>query len=127
MRVSEVMIRAVTKVRTDDSVDDARDRMEASDIRSLVVVDVEGRLAGMLWERDLLRTRGYRPPPPVVSEIMAKNVHTIGPDEPAADAAQAMIDFKIDAVPVVDNGKLVGIVTVADFLSAICRLLRQTA
>lgn len=125
MRVSDIMIKTVTHARPDESVAQARDRMEAGDIRHLPVIDADERLVGMISDRDLLRARGFQPPPRLVSEIMAKHLQTIGPDAPAEAAAQAMLDFKIDAVPVVASGKLVGIVTTTDFLSLACRLLRE--
>ena len=56
---------------------------------------------------------------------MAKHVRTIAPDAAAAEAAHAMLDFKIDSVPVVADGKLVGIVTATDFLSLVCRFLER--
>ncbi len=124
MRVSEIMIGSVAAGRPDESLESARDRMEAGDIRHLPIVDEGGGLIGMVSDRDLLRARAFRPPPTLVSEIMAKHVQAIGPGAPAAEAAQLMLDFKIDAVPVVDEGKLVGIVTATDFLSLACRFLR---
>ncbi len=124
MHVSEIMIKKVLHVRPDDSVENARDRMEAGDIRHLPVVDASERLVGMLSDRDLLRARGFSPPPSKVSDVMSKHPQTVGPDAPAEAAAQAMLDFKINAIPVVANGKLLGIVTSTDFLALACKLLR---
>jgi CBS domain-containing protein len=125
MRVSEIMIKSVTAIGPDTPIEEARDRMESADIRHLPVVDPGGALLGLLSDRDLLRARGFSPAPTKVSEIMSKHVRTIAPDAAATDAAHAMIDFKIDSVPVVAGRKLVGIVTATDFLSLACRMLER--
>jgi CBS domain-containing protein len=49
-------------------------------------------------------------------------VITVGPDLDAHDAAQIMVDHKIGALPVIDDGKLVGIVTETDLLRAFVRV-----
>jgi CBS domain-containing membrane protein len=125
MRVSQIMIKSVKAIQPDTPVEAARDQMSAEDIRHLPVVDTDGRLVGMLSDRDLLRARASDPSPRLVSEIMAKHVHTIAPEALASEAAHAMLDFKIDAVAVVAKGQLVGIVTTTDFLSLACRLLER--
>lgn len=49
-------------------------------------------------------------------QIMTQNVITVSPETPVADAARTMLDNRISGLPVVENGKLVGIVTEGDFL-----------
>jgi acetoin utilization protein AcuB len=51
-----------------------------------------------------------------VDKVMTQSVLTVGPDRGAKDAAQLMLDHTIGALPVVDGGRLVGIVTVTDLL-----------
>jgi CBS domain-containing protein len=125
MRVSQIMVKAVRTAGPDTPIEEARDRMEADDIRHLPVVDAEGSILGMLSDRDILRARAAYPQPQQVSEIMTKHVHTIAPEAPAEEAAHAMMDFKIDSVAVAAKGKLVGIVTATDFLALACRLLER--
>ncbi len=126
MRVSDLMTIEVATARLEESVDDARIRMEAGDFQYLPVVDEVGRLVGMVSERDLLRARASQPPPKWVSQVLTKQVPTIEPDAAAADAVQIMLDFEIEAVPVVANDKLIGILTVTDFLPEMRQLLRDT-
>jgi acetoin utilization protein AcuB len=57
-----------------------------------------------------------------VEEVMTRTVITVGPDRPARDAAQLMVDHQIGALPVEDGGRLVGIVTETDMLRAFIRL-----
>lgn len=127
MRVSDLMTIEVATARPDESVDDARIRMEAGDFQYLPVVDETGQLVGLVSERDLLRARAAAPAPKLVSEVLTKHVPSIEPDAPAADAVQMMLDFEIDAVPVVANDKVIGILTVTDFLPEMRQLLRDTA
>jgi CBS domain-containing protein len=101
--------------------------MEAGDFQYLPVVDETGRLVGLVSERDLLRARAATPPPRLVSEVLTRQVPSIEPDAQAADAVQMMLDFEIDAVPVVANDKVIGILTVTDFLPEMRQLLRDTA
>jgi CBS domain-containing protein len=61
-----------------------------------------------------------------VREIMSRSVIVVDPDRPAAEAARIMIDHKIGALPVVDGGRLAGIVTESDFVRAVAGLERGT-
>jgi acetoin utilization protein AcuB len=56
-----------------------------------------------------------------VDKVMTQAVLTVGPDRGARDAAQLMLDHTIGALPVVDGGRLVGIVTETDLLRAFVR------
>jgi CBS domain-containing protein len=55
----------------------------------------------------------------VVKEVMTTQLVTVGPDAPIADAARAMVDRKIGCLPVVEDGKLVGILTESDFVQVL--------
>ncbi len=57
-----------------------------------------------------------------VEQVMTTAVITVAPSRPAQDAAQLMLDHKIGALPVVDGGRLVGIVTETDLLRAFVRM-----
>jgi CBS domain-containing protein len=57
-----------------------------------------------------------------VGEVMTRPVITIGPDLDARDAAQIMLDHKIGALPVIDEGRLIGIVTETDLLRAFVKV-----
>ena len=74
-----------------------------------------------VWELNYLLTKL------AVSEVMTRSVITVGPDRDARDAAQIMLDHKIGALPVVDSGKLVGIVTETDLLRAFVKIADDTA
>jgi CBS domain-containing protein len=57
-----------------------------------------------------------------VGEIMTRSVITIGPDASAREGARLMLDHKIGALPVLDDGHLVGIITETDIVRAFMRL-----
>jgi CBS domain-containing protein len=116
---------------------DARQRMAEARIRHLVVVE-GSRVAGIVTDRDV---RLNLPSPATslsvwevnallakltVREIMSRSVIVVDPDRPAAEAARIMIDHKIGALPVVDGGRLAGIVTESDFVRAVAGLERGT-
>jgi CBS domain-containing protein len=56
-----------------------------------------------------------------VKEVMTTQILTARPDESLASAARRMLEHKIGCLPVVEDGKLIGILTEADFVSAIAR------
>jgi CBS domain-containing protein len=123
VRVSELMVRSVRTARIGEAVDEVRARFEGDDIGHFPVVDSEGRIVGMLSDSDLPRASALPSTPKLVEEIMARPVHAVGVDTSTAEAAQLMLDCEIDAVPVVANGALVGILTATDFV----RLLRESS
>ena len=65
-----------------------------------------------VWEINHLLTKL------TVGQVMTQSVITVGPDRPARDAARLMLDNKIGALPVLDGGHLVGILTETDIVRA---------
>ena len=125
--VQDLMTRNVFTLKTDDDLTTLYDLMDAEHIRHIPVVNEEEELAGLVTHRDLLRTAlsGKSELPMslqrdilrtmTVETIMIPDVETIEPDRPIADAAQIMLDNKYGCLPVVEDGRLVGIITEADF------------
>ena len=127
MRVRNIMTSPVEFLEIGDSLDLAQHLMKAGRIRHIPVVDGEQRLIGLVTHRKLLGAwigHGdpmHERPGEVAREIpvdmlMETNVLTTTPDTPAAKAAMVIETQKIGCLPVVDKGKLVGIVTEADFV-----------
>ena len=98
--------------------------MEAQRIRHVLVMDGE-RLAGIVSNRDvrsLLVNDVSRPRLSAgspVSEAMTEGVVTASPTTPLTDAAREMLDQKIGALPIVEDGRPVGILTKSDALEAL--------
>ena len=101
--------------------------MEAKNIRHVAVVD-SGRLLGLLSHRDVLRSQEGSLSGALSSEqthmnrwiearwVMTKEVRTVCPDTPALEAALTLRSHGYGCVPVVEQGKLVGMLTDSDFL-----------
>jgi acetoin utilization protein AcuB len=107
---------------------EARQLMVKQKIRHLLVTEDDARLVGIVTDRDIrLNLPSQATSLSVweinhlltkltVGEVMTRAVITIGPDREARDAAVLMLDHSIGALPVMDGGRLVGIVTEADIL-----------
>ena len=127
MKVRELMTTDVTTVGRNDELTIADDVMKMKRLRHLPVVE-EGRLVGILTQRDLFHAAlstalnfGEKAQKEflktvVVKEVMTDEVLTIDPGADVKEAARRMIEHKIGCLPVVENGKLVGIVSETDLL-----------
>jgi acetoin utilization protein AcuB len=130
MRVRDRMTRTVATTHPEVPVMAARELMQKRRLRHLPVVDQRGRLVGIITDRDLrqvvfmpaLRSRlaraGELLGKMTVSDIMSRKVVTVGPGATIAEAARLMHGRKIGALPVVERGRMVGIITESDILAA---------
>lgn len=99
----------------------ARSLMGEEEIRQLPVIE-DGTLVGIITERDLRLQPDAQPRTAVTVEmLMTPTPITVSPDTPAYKAAEMLRTFKFGALPVVDAGRLVGIVTTSDFLRYVVR------
>jgi CBS domain-containing membrane protein len=125
--VKDVMTDVVETLRLGDSLDLAGRLMNAGRIRHLPVIDGEERLIGLATHRKLLGAwvshgdPSRERPGEVASEVpieavMERNVLTVSPDTTAALAAALLESSRFGCLPVLDAGRLVGIVTEADFV-----------
>lgn len=120
--VAQLMSTDLFTIRPDDPIDLAANVMEWRHIRHVPVEDNEGRLVGLVSHRDLLRLLGQillgRAAKDVtVREIMASDPIIVAPDSQALEALTTMQRRKVGCLPVVENERLVGIVTAQDFLA----------
>lgn len=123
LRVRDIMVTELVTVGPDQTAWGAWQLMRDRRFRHLPVV-TGGRLAGVLSDRDLrplLLAPGLAEAR--VAEIMSDEVTTVSPDAPVEDAASLLVVKKIGCLPVVDNGRLVGIVTETDLLAVLVELL----
>jgi acetoin utilization protein AcuB len=135
MLVRERMSTKPFTITGDLSITEALRTMRQSQVRRLPVLDEEGRLIGIVSEKDLL----YASPSPAtslsiyelhdmltrlkVTELMTTEVITVTPDTPMEEAARIMADNKIGGLPVIQDGKLVGIITETDIFKVFLELL----
>lgn len=130
--VRELMTPTPISVSPRTPVDEARALMQQHRIRHLPVLDHE-RLVGMVSDRDIrlvlpspatslsVYEIGYLLTRLTVVEIMARFPITIAPDRPVTEAVRRMLANKVGALPVVAQGKVVGIVTRTNLLQAFLR------
>ncbi|HET7135479.1 MAG TPA: CBS domain-containing protein [Casimicrobiaceae bacterium] len=147
MKTEDVMTRAVVTVGPDATLREAIERMVSYRISGVPVVDSSGKLVGMLTEGDLVRrtemgteaprrrwlelllgpgsraddysrTHGVR-----VRDVMSPNVVAAARDTPLHEIVRQMEEHAIKRVPVVEKGKLVGIVSRADLVAALAHHL----
>jgi len=118
--VKDVMVTDVVTVEPDVDVRRAVRAMNDFEIGCLVVVEA-GRVVGILTERDVLKRvvdEGRKPEETRVREVMSKPPITISPDVDLETAIELMFKHKIKKLPVVENSKLVGLVTFTDLVRA---------
>ena len=98
-------------------------------VGALPVLD-EGRLAGIISERDYARKvilLGRASADTPVSQIMSAPVVTVGPDEPVRRCMRIMTDRRIRHLPVVDSsGAMVGVISIGDLVSAVIEEQQET-
>ncbi len=127
--VGQFMSKDLFTVRPDDLVDLAASVMEWEHIKHLPVEDDEGHLLGLVTHRDLLRlvARGKHDDGSltVVREIMIEDPVTVSPDTPTLEAMKMMRERRIGSLPVVEGGKLVGIITQSDLVHVSAGLLER--
>jgi acetoin utilization protein AcuB len=121
MIVARIMTRDPVTIAPTDTLRLARDRMEAGSFRRLPVVEA-GKMIAILTDRDTRAHEGYLATT-AVSAAMTPNPITVSPTTPVERAANAMIKRKIGGLPVIENGKLVGIVAASDLLRAFVEML----
>jgi CBS domain-containing protein len=110
-------------VRPDTSFQQALALMYEHGIRRLPVVDDRGALIGIVAQRDLLiAALRYLTSRVDVTEVMATKLITVTPGMTLAEVAQRMLRHKVGGLPVVEDGKLVGVITESDIFRAFVEL-----
>ena len=126
--VGQFMATDLFTVRPDDLVDLAASVMTWRHIRHVPVEDAEGRLVGLVSHRALLKLLTGGTPnknPVTVREIMTSTPLTVSSTTPTLEAMEIMRQNRVGCLPVLDDGRLVGIVTSYDFLDASARLFKE--
>jgi acetoin utilization protein AcuB len=122
MKVRNWMITDLITVSPKDTVESAIQIMQQHSIRHLPVVE-DNKLVGLVTESSL---RPYLSPEKLrlpLREVMIINPITIDPEASIDEAARLIYKYKIGGLPVVSQGKLVGIITITDILEAFIELM----
>jgi CBS domain-containing protein len=116
LNVEDVMVEEVVTVDANATVQEAVDLMNKHEIGCLIVV-LRGKPVGIITERDMLKrvlAKSRDPEKIKVSEIMSAPIIVSKPEMEIEDAVKLMFNSKIKKLPVVQKGRLVGLVTLTD-------------
>lgn len=115
-KVREVMTTGVSTVSPSTKVGEAARQMRDLNVGSLPVVDRQ-ELVGIVTDRDItirVTADGLNPDEVMVKDVMTSNPTTISPDQTVDEASRVMSRQQVRRLPVVENGKLVGILALGD-------------
>ena len=126
-RVENYMTTDLYTVQADDAIEMVANLMIWERIRHVPVEDAEHRLVGLVTHRAVLRFTmsggsTHRTP---VSEIMKKELTTVTPETPTLEALRMMRRLRVGCLPVVQDDRLVGIVTEEDFMEIASKMLEH--
>ncbi|MEZ4359257.1 MAG: CBS domain-containing protein [Kofleriaceae bacterium] len=127
LRVDQYMTTDLFTVQEDDPVEIVANLMSWEKIRHVPVEGPQHQLLGLVTYRSLLRflTGGGSASDTPVSEIMKRQVTTVTIDTPTLDALRLMRRLRVGCLPVVQDGRLVGILTEKDLMNIASRLLEE--
>ena len=120
MKVQDIMTKHVIGVSPEESVEVAARTLNRYNIGALPVCTADGRLCGMVTDRDLVIrcvAAGKSPAETSVRQVMTSQVTSVKPDIDVGVAAHLMGRQQIRRLPVTENGKLCGMVTLGDMAS----------
>jgi CBS domain-containing protein len=121
MKVRDVMTKEPVVIESNESVEEAARLLRDKKVSSLLVVK-EGEVVGILTERMLALSvagEGKDPLKTRVSEVMDENLISVPPDMDLSRAAFLLEELDIRYLPVVEEGKLVGILSISDIASVV--------
>lgn len=129
MRVNELMSSPPISVNPGRPLKEVAEVMLHHRVSAVPVVDASGEIVGILSEADLLNIQAPRPAAlrlsareaKVASDVMTKAVIVTRPETTVDDLVRLMIDHHVKRVPVVANGRLVGMISRTDVISILAR------
>lgn len=114
--VGDIMTKQVSCCNSDSCLSDAASMMRDNNIGAVPVLDTQGNVLGMVTDRDLV-LRGYaekRPDSTSIQDVMSNQVVSCSPNASLQEASQLMAERQIRRLPVVENGKVMGIISLGD-------------
>ena len=117
MKLREIMTDTVIRIHPEEPVSVAARMLARYNIGALPVCGEDGRLCGMLTDRDIVTrclASGRQPAGTAVREVMSANVVSARPDMEVSDAANLMGSRQIRRLPVLENSRLCGMVSLGD-------------
>ncbi len=137
MQVKDLMTKDIHALKANASLGQARQLMEQHRIRQIPVVDDQNAIVGIVTKKDVyaasisnltqnigkrqeILEQGVR-----VEEIMTAKVVSISADQLVSEAASQLLELRVGALPVTDDGKLVGLISGTDILAITVQLLQE--
>ncbi len=118
MKISEIMQKNIIRLSPEDNIKKALEVMEVNKINGASVVDKDSKLVGIIVKADIYRfliEEGHYDTYPI-SSIMTKNVVSSNADDEVVEAAKKLIDKNIVAIPVVEEERVIGIVSMENII-----------
>jgi CBS domain-containing protein len=115
-KIKDIMTEDVESCTLLDNVYEVALKMKELNVGAIPIVD-QDKLVGMITDRDIV-VRGVaekHPGSTKVEDIMSDHLITVSPDATSQEAAKLMAEHQIRRIPVVEEGKLIGIVSLGDF------------
>jgi CBS domain-containing protein len=130
MKVQDSMTRDVVSVDLSSTAVEAAQKMQSKNVGTVLVLDKDS-LQGLVTDRQIVTkviAEGKDPSSVRVTEFMSKNPATIAPDTDIHDAGKIMQEHGYRRIPVVESGKAVGIISIADLAehAKTCKLCSQS-
>jgi acetoin utilization protein AcuB len=119
MLIGNLMTYQPKTLSSKDTLQTAAEMMNRGGFRRMPIVDGD-RLIGIITDRDIRKHLDHLDR--TIGEVMTTELKTMTPRMSVEDAARLMIKHKIDGLPVMEDGKLVGIVTSTDVMKAFLRV-----
>lgn len=117
MRMQDLMSKHAVSIAPEATIGSAREVLRVEGIEHLIVAEKK-RVVGVVAREDLARAKDENAP---ITEVMSRHVVTVEPAATLRRAAGIMRGRAIGCLPVVDHGKLVGVVTTSDLLDALSK------
>jgi CBS domain-containing membrane protein len=125
MSINEIMTVNPITLGQNATLDEAGSLMREHRIRHVPIVGEDKELLGLITQRDLLAVDSAQVDGNGVTEIMRRKVYTVSEESDMRSAALMMQEYKIGALPVMQDKKLVGIITDSDYVALAINLLEQ--
>lgn len=130
MQVKQAMTKKVLVTAPDITIREVARIMAEHRVGCLIVLDNNKKIVGIITELDIIRkvVAGDKDPSTTtVEEVMSKEVYTVQADQTLEEASRIMIENNIKKLPVLENDKLVGILTATDLISVQPKMIETLA
>lgn len=117
MKVREIMSKNVIRIRPEEPVAVAARALEHYNIGAMPVCGSDGRICGVVTDRDLVTrclASDRSSESTTVADVMTSQVYSVSPDTDARAAAEMMGQHQVRRLPVLENGRLCGMVSLGD-------------